>query len=130
MELCVANETRALGIDKEITAEPSSPSPCPLLARERGHRTAIFLPIPSALGGARTGDLPGLVVAGGPAAQFAWEEFVFVRHKHTAGFFQHPQRPVSRSDDHFALAVAIRRSGRRPWARQPASSAQDGILVP
>ena len=43
MELCVANETRAL----------------------------------TALGGARTGELPALVVAGGPAAQFAWEEFLF-----------------------------------------------------
>jgi integrase/recombinase XerD len=51
MELCVANETRAL----------------------------------TALGGARTGDLPGLVVAGGPAAEFAWEEFLFgrIRNEHT-----------------------------------------------
>ncbi len=51
MELCGANETRAL----------------------------------MALGGSRTGDLPALVVAGGPAAQFAWEEFLFgrIRNEHT-----------------------------------------------
>jgi hypothetical protein len=85
MELCVANETRAIGIDKEITAEFATPSPCPLPAKEREHRTAISLPISGALGGARAGDLPGLVVAGGPAAQFAWEEFLFgrIRNEHT-----------------------------------------------
>lgn len=64
-------------LDKEITAEPFSPSPCPLPAKERGHWTAISLRIPGALDGARTGYLPGLVVASGPAAQFAWEEFLF-----------------------------------------------------
>jgi integrase/recombinase XerD len=39
----------------------------------------------TALGEARTGDLPGLVVEGGPAAQFAWEEFLFgrIRNEHT-----------------------------------------------
>ena len=36
MELCVANETRALGIDKEITADPSSPLTLPSPGKGEG----------------------------------------------------------------------------------------------
>ena len=58
----------------------------------------------TALGGARTADLPGLVVASGPAAEFAWEEFLS-GYVAAAGIGSLPaDSPLFRS--------AIRRTGR------------------